>query len=219
MTAKRILCLSNLKNISGFIFSYTTSANNDFKPILNNWKTWSGIVVQQSGSNYKLSNVNGEYCAYLRDNELDARGLQARKLFKCPGDTSLGTSSYGRNDPMGGHTMTGSASLCSSKTNKVQMPSDLILLGERWSDWHTFMNEIQYEIAASYHLRGHRELGTANEQHFASIHKGNCCFAWVDGHCSVSNYLTTIQGKRFENNHMYCDAANGQWSDDPARKK
>lgn len=216
VTAKRTQCLANLKNISTYTFLYTNANKNNLNGILGNWETWMGRVVQESGSKYAMNGGK----AYLRNGELDQIGLKTRALFKCPGDTTTGTASYGRNDPMGGWTLkNNSGRLCRSNIGKVSMPSDLILLGERWSDWHTFVKEEQYEIAASFHLRGHRELGEANEQHFSSIHKGYTCFAWTDGHCSITQYLKTIRGQKFDNYHMYNGEANGSWSDEPSRKK
>lgn len=214
VTAKRIGCLSNLKNLNTYAFLSAGDHDNNFTHALGNWKTWGGQLVLQAGGKYNFTDV-----AKLEDNILDPIGREVKKLFKCPGDTSYGESSYGRNDPMGGYTMRkNKGALCRSKLSAVSAPSDVILLGERWADKHKFAYDQQYEISASYHLRGFRELGEYNEEHFASIHKGSPCFAWADGHGSITQYLQTVQNQRFDKTHAYNEQANGKWTDDPERK-
>ena len=221
-TAKRASCINNQKSIGMYIQQYASESRNDLTGLLGKWNNWLGRIAQTAGSTYQF----GDGAAKFEDSAVknDAIAQTILKIARCPGDVTRGKQSYGRNDPMGLWTMQDhSKRVCRSRIPSVKMPSDLIILGERWSNFKSFSDsnwQEQYEICAPYHLRPHRTDKDAAGEDWNTIHKGNIPLLYLDCHVKTGNIYETVRTKNMDSMHMYNGQANGgSWSDDPTLKK
>lgn len=221
-TAKRTSCINNQKSIGHYIHQYAAESRSDLTGLLGKWNNWLGRIAQTAGSKYSF----GDGAAKFEDSAIkgDSIAQAILKIARCPGDVTRGRQSYGRNDPMGLWTMRDhSKRVCRSRIPSVKMPSDLIILGERWSNFKSFSDsnwQEQYEICAPYHLRPHRTDKDAAGEDWNTIHKGNIPLLFLDGHVKTGNIYATVRTKNMDSMHMYNGQANGgSWSDDPDLKK
>jgi prepilin-type processing-associated H-X9-DG protein len=190
-------------------------------------------MVLQAGGQYKNKLNTGD--SHVDPKNIIGSGRNVVKLFKCPLAPSRGTVSYARNDPRGGWTMKkGSLKPRSveSAIGRFRMPSDFIIVADRWSDNHTpgltkviytghgnkswSESNGMYDTVNSYNLHPTRKVG--DYDNYASRHKGFPPILYLDGHIEASSLLNTIQGKKWENMKNWDSTANGRWSDDPALK-
>ena len=133
-SAKKAQCISNQKNIGGYIQSYAYNNGQSLKA-LQSYNDWYQKLLIEEGGTYKK--MDG---SHINADNLDPKGRGIAKVFKCPADITMGTASYGRNDPSGGWTMFKNKvdpRLVTSRVNDIKTPSDLIIVADRWSDNHT----------------------------------------------------------------------------------
>ena len=219
-TAKRAACINNQKSIGQYIHAYSTENSGSLNGLLGNWNNWLGRVAQTAGSKYNF----GSGPAKFETAKIDQIARNILKIARCPGDITRGKQSYGRNDPMGLWTLRDHTKrICRSRIQAAKMPSDLIILGERWSNFKSFDDskwEEQYEICATFHLRSNRKATDAAGENWETIHKGNIPLLYLDGHVNTRNILTTVRTHSMDSMYMYNDhSTGGSWSDDPDLKK
>lgn len=221
-TAKRTSCMNNQKTLGHYIHQNATANRSDLSGVLGKWDNWLGRIAQTAGSPYEFGNG----AAKFEDSVIkkDSIAQLILKVARCPGDVTRGKQSYGRNDPMGLWTMKDhSKRVCRSRIPSVSMPSDMIILGERWSNFKSFSDskwQEQYEICAPHHLRPQRTDKDAEGEDWNSIHKGNLPLLFLDGHVKTGNILSTVRTKTMDSMHSFDGKANGgSWSDDPALKQ
>ena len=218
-TAKRATCINNQKTMGQYIHSFSINNNTDMTGVLGQWNNWLGRIAQVAGSKYEF----GTGAAKFEDDKLDAIARTILKVARCPGDITRGKQSYGRNDPMGLWTMQDhSQRVCRSRIASVRAPSDLIILGERWSNFKSFSDpkwEEQYEICAPFHLRANRTSSDAAGEDWNTIHKGNIPLLYVDGHVLIRPVLNTVRTHEMNSMYQFYERSTGGcWSDDPALK-
>ena len=219
-TAKRASCINNQKAFGQYIHQYAMAGNSDLTGLLGYWYNWLGRVAQSAGSRYEF----GDGQAKFENGKIDQIARSILKIARCPGDVTRGEQSYGRNDPMGLWTLTNhDARVCRSRLNTVRIPSDLVILGERWSNFKSFSDpnwQEQYEICAPMHLRPNRKDTDAAGENWKTIHKGNVPLLYLDGHVLLRPILSTVRTKTMDSMYMYnAHSTGGSWSDDPALKR
>ena len=221
-TAKRTACINNQKSLGHYIHQYAIGSRSDLNGVLGNWNNWLGRIAQTAGSTYDFGNG----AAKFEDSQVknDRIAQTVLKIARCPGDITRGKQSYGRNDPMGLWTMTDhSKRVCRSRIPSIAMPSDLVILGERWSNFKSFSDpnwQEQYEICAPMHLRPNRTSKDAEGEDWDTIHKGNIPLLYLDSHVNVRPVLSTVRTHDMSSMYMYnASSTGGSWSDDPALKK
>ena len=147
-TAKRVSCINNQKSIGQYIHQYATSNRTDLTGLLGRWDNWLGRIAQTAGSQYDFGDGPAKFEDAKIKNDAVARTIL--KIARCPADITKGKQSYGRNDPMGLWTMKDhSKRVCRNRISSIIMPSDLVILGERWSNFKSFADsnwQEQYEI-------------------------------------------------------------------------
>ena len=219
-TAKRVTCINNQKNIGQYIHDYATENSGNLNGLLGNWKKWLGNIAKSAGSSYDFS--ADEY-ARFEENKIDNVAREILKIARCPSDITKGKQSYGRNDPYGLWTMKDHGKrMVQSRIPDINAPSDLILLGERWSNFKDVAknSDQQYEVCAPFHLRGNRTDKDAAGEDWNTIHKGTIPLLYLDGHVKHGPILATVRTHDMKSMHMFNERANGgSWSDDPALKK
>ena len=219
-TAKRAQCISNQKNFGDYIHTYAMENNGNLNGLLGNWKKWLGNFAKEAGSKYDFS--NDEY-ARFEDNKIDAVAKSILKIARCPSDITQGEQSYGRNDPYGLWTMRDhSKRVCCSRIPDIDAPSDLIILGERWSNFKSVAknSDQQYEVCAPFHLRGNRTDKDAAGENWNTIHKGNIPLLYLDGHVRHGSILATVRTHDMKSMYMFNERSTGGcWSDDRDLKK
>ena len=231
-TAKKVGCINNEKNISLYIHQYAQQNRNTLR-LLEDWKDWYIKMVVLAGGEYIKYPGKGD--SHVDPNNITGPGKGVVKVFKCPWDPSKGTVSYSRNDPSRGWTMQkgqlNPRSVCSA-IGRFRMPSDFILVADRWSDNHTpgltqalytgHNNKSWadsgglYDTVNSYNLRPWRSVD--DYDNYASRHKGYPPILYLDGHVDASDVVKTIQGQTWNNAKNWSETANGRWSDDPSLK-
>ncbi len=233
-TAKKTGCISNEKNIGIYIQQFAIS-NNQSLNCLESWRDWYKVLIEKNGGKYKDGEPKTN-TSYFDKKILDGPGLAIAKVFKCPGDITRGTASYGRNDPSEGYTMKQAKTprLVTSRLNAVKTPSDLILIADRWSDNHRPGENSQhdthternvwdksggeYDTVNAFNLRNDREEGYDS---YGARHKGLSPILYVDNHVTSVDYKQTVKGfsKSFIDDKMnWTQKAYGSWSDDPYQK-
>ena len=219
-TAKRTACINNQKQFGEYIRQSAGENNGSLNPLLGNWKKWLGNVARTAGSTYDFS--ADEY-ARFEENRLDAVAREILKIGRCPGDVTRGKQSYGRNDPYGLWTMKDhSKRVVQSRIPDINAPSDLIILGERWSNFNDVAknSDQQYAVCAPFHLRPQRTDKDAAGEDWNTIHKGLIPLLYLDGHLRTGSIFNTVRTHDMKSMHMFNERANGgSWSDDPALKK
>lgn len=234
-TAKKALCLNNEKQLGNYILVYAMEHKQQLGGIVGNYHYWYGNIVLAAGGKYRnKSDATGFESSYAacEDKSLDRVGLSVKKLFRCPCDPTKGTASYARNDtPNGGTLKKGKGSHASSsqqsadrlvwaRVTSLKTPSDLILLGERWSDDHIPGKVFEQEKTSAFHLRRYRNDSPESAvtcDDYRSRHNGSAPVWYMDGHTTASDYLKTVCNKI--NYAQYSSPAYGSWSDDPANKR
>ena len=219
-TAKRASCINNQKSIGHYIHQYTLGSKGDLTGLLGNWYNWLGRIAQTAGSKYEFGNGQAKF----ESANIDQIARSILKVARCPGDITRGKQSYGRNDPMGLWTLKDhNKRICRSRIGAAMMPSDLIILGERWSNFKSFDDpkwEEQYEICAPFHLRSNRTSTDAAGEDWNTIHKGNIPLLYLDAHVNTRNILTTVRTRSMSSMYMFNEhSTGGSWSDDPDLKK
>ena len=219
-TARRAECINNQKNIGQYTHNFASEHSGDLNGLLGNWKKWRGNIAKEAGSTYDFS---ADDFARFEEKKIDNVARQILKIARCPSDITKGKQSYGRNDPYGLWTMKDhSKRMVQSRIPDINAPSDLILLGERWSNFKDVAknSDQQYEVCAPFHLRGNRTDKDAAGEDWNTIHKGNIPLLYLDGHVKHGPILTTVRTHDMKSMHMFNERANGgSWSDDPALKK
>jgi len=219
-TARRAECINNQKNIGQYTHNFASEHSGDLNGILGNWKNWLGNIAKSAGSSYEFSSSD---FARFEDNKIDNVARSILKIARCPSDITKGKQSYGRNDPYGLWTMKDhSKRVVQSRIPDINAPSDLILLGERWSNFKDVAknSDQQYEVCAPFHLRGNRTDKDAAGEDWNTIHKGNIPLLYLDGHVKHGPILATVRTHDMKSMHMFNERSNGgSWSDDPALKK
>ena len=219
-TAKRAACINNQKNIGHYIHQHAVENKGNLNGLLGNWKNWLGNIAKSAGSSYEFS---PDAFARFEDGKIDNIAREILKIARCPGDITRGKQSYGRNDPYGLWTMKDhSKRVVQSRIPDVNMPSDLIILGERWSNFKNVAtnSDQQYEVCAPFHLRGNRTSTDAAGEDWNTIHKGNIPLLYVDGHVRTGNIFTTVRTHDMKSMYMFNEKSTGGcWSDDPDLKK
>ena len=229
-TARRANCISNEKNIGMYIHQYAYNHNNSIN-VMANYRNWIQQLIKENGGTYK-----DESKSHMDKSNLDETGQGIAKVFRCPGDTTMGTASYGRNDPRGGQTMVMNQvdpRLCNSRLNDVNAPSDLIIVADRWSDNHTpgvsikndsnlgaWPNGGEYDSVNAFNLRDKRKEGDYDRH--GSRHRGLAPILYVDNHVVAMDYKQTVIGyteKEIFEKMDWTQKAYGSWSDDKRLKK
>ena len=221
-TAKRVTCINNQKSIGHYMHQYAMESRNDLTGLLGKWDNWLGRIAQTAGSTYDFGSGPAKFEDAKIKDDIIARTIL--KIARCPGDITRGKQSYGRNDPMGLWTMKDhSKRVCRSRITSVIMPSDLVILGERWSNFKSFSDpqwEEQYEICAPFHLRANRTATDAAGEDWDTIHRGNVPLLYLDSHVITRPVLTTVRTRDMSSMYMYYEkSTGGSWSDDPDLKK
>jgi len=221
-TAKRASCINNQKTFGHYIHQFAMENRNDITGLLGKWDNWLGRVAQTAGSRYEF----GDGPALFEEDKIkkDAIARTILKVARCPGDITRGKQSYGRNDPMGLGTMADpNRRVCRSRITSINTPSDLVILGERWSNFKSFSDskwEEQYEICAPMHLRANRTSRDAAGEDWDTIHKGNVPLLYLDGHVLVRPVLATVRTHDMSSMYQFYEkSTGGSWSDDPSIKK
>ena len=221
-TAKRVSCINNQKSIGHYIHQYAVNSRTDLTGLLGKWDNWLGRIAQTAGSKYDFGDGPAKFEDSIVKNDPVARTIL--KIARCPADITRGRQSYGRNDPMGLWTMKDhSKRVCRSRITSVMMPSDLVILGERWSNFKSFSDpkwEEQYEICAPFHLRANRTATDAAGEDWDTIHRGNVPLLYLDSHVRMRQVLETVRTHDMSSMYMYYEKSTGGcWSDDPDLKK
>ena len=218
-TAKRAACINNQKSIGHYIHQYSLGSKGDLTGLLGNWYNWLGRIAQTAGSKYEFGNGQAKF----ESANIDQIARTILKVARCPGDITRGKQSYGRNDPYGLWTMKDhSKRVVQSRIPDVNAPSDLIILGERWSNFHSVKknSDQQYEVCAPFHLRSNRTASDAAGENWNTIHKGNIPLLYLDGHVRHGNILNTVRTHDSKSFYQFYEKSTGGcWSDDPALKK
>ena len=218
-TAKRASCINNQKSIGHYIHQYTLGSKGDLSGLLGNWYNWLGRIAQTAGSKYEFGNGQAKF----ESANIDEIARAILKVARCPGDITRGKQSYGRNDPMGLWTMTDhNKRVCRSRIPSVGMPSDLIILGERWSNFKNVAtnSDQQYEVCAPFHLRSTRTDKDAAGEDWNTIHKGIIPLLYLDGHVKHGYILETVRTHDMKSMYMFNErCTGGSWSDDRDLKK
>ena len=221
-TAKRASCINNQKNFGEYFHQFATENSGNLKGIIGDWRKWLGNVAIMAGSTYDFAS-EGDFYRFRDEKKLDPVAREILKIARCPADITKGAQSYGRNDPYGLWTMKDhSKRVVQSRIPDIDAPSDLIILGERWSNFKDVRknSDQQYEVCAPFHLRGNRTDKDAAGEDWNTIHKGNIPLLYLDGHVKHGNILQTVRTRDMTSMHMFNERANGgSWSDDPALKK
>ena len=229
-SAKKAACIANEKNIGVYIQSYAFNHAQSLKA-LESYNDWYQKLVIENGGVYKDQGKS-----HVSKDNLDAKGWGIASVFKCPGDITKGTASYGRNDPSGGWTMFKDKKdprLVCSRINDIRTPSDLIIVADRWSDNHTpgekikndpnlgsWPNGGEFDTVNAFNLRSDRQIG--DYDNYASRHKGTAPILFVDNHVTALDYKQTVKGytvKEIYDKMNWTQNAYGSWSDDPVLKK
>ncbi|MBR4254260.1 MAG: prepilin-type N-terminal cleavage/methylation domain-containing protein [Lentisphaeria bacterium] len=217
---ERAQCISNQRNFGEYIHSFAMENNGSLKGLLGNWKNWLGQMAKTAGSSYEFP---ADGFARFEEGKIDAIAQSILKIAHCPSDASSGAQSYGRNDPRGGWTMTDhSKKVCQSRIPDVRMPADLIIIGERWSNFKNVASnsDDQYEICAPFHLRPNRTASDATGENWDSIHKGIIPLLYLDGHVAYGSIYSTLRGQDPSRLYQYFESSTGgSWSDDPDLKR
>ena len=221
-TAKRATCINNQKNFGEYFHQFASEHSGSLNGIIGDWKKWLGNVAITAGSTYNFAAENDFY-RFSDEKKLDPVAREILKIARCPSDITKGKQSYGRNDPYGLWTMKDhSKRVVQSRIADIDAPSDLIILGERWSNFKdvTKNSDQQYEVCAPFHLRGNRTDKDAAGEDWNTIHKGNIPLLYLDGHVKHGNILETVRTRDMTSMHMFNERANGgSWSDDRSLKK
>ena len=219
-TATRANCISNQKNFGDYTHQFAMSNNGSINGILGNWKKWLGNVAVTAGSNYDFKNDD---FARFESGKIDNVARTFLKIARCPAVSTKGEQSYGRNDPYGLWTMKDhSKRVVQSRIPDIDAPSDLIILGERWSNFKNVAtnSDQQYEVCAPFHLRSTRTDQDAAGEDWNTIHKGIIPLLYLDGHVKHGYILETVRTHDMKSMHMFNERANGgSWSDDRDLKK
>lgn len=228
-TAKKAGCINNEKQIGMYIQQFAVN-NKQSINLLRSYDDWYLRLMKEAGGTYK-----DESGSQLKRENLDARGQGIAKIFKCPCDPTMGTASYGRNNPSGGWTIRkedgGGPKLVESRLSVLRTPSDLIVIADRWSDNHTpgektkndsglgaWPNGGEYDTVNAWNLRSDRKSGDYDD--YGSRHKGSAPILYTDNHVTAVDYKATVKGWTIDNNEMnWTGHAYGSWSDDPVQKK
>jgi len=217
---ERAQCISNQRNFGEYIHSFAMENNGSVKGLLGEWRNWLGQMAKTAGSSYEFPE-NG--FARFEEDKIDAIAMGILKIAHCPSDASSGAQSYGRNDPQQKWTMTDHTKrVCKSRIPDIRMPADLIIIGERWSNFKNVASnsDEQYEICAPLHLRPNRTASDAPGENWDSIHKGIIPLLYLDGHVAYGSIYNTLRGQNPSNMYQYCDrSTGGSWSDDPDMKR
>ena len=219
-TAKRAACINNQKTFGEYIRQFAGENNGSINGLLGNWKKWLGNVAVNAGSSYDFT--ADEY-ARFEDKKIDAVAREILKIARCPGDVTRGRQSYGRNDPYGLWTMKDhSKRVVQSRIPDINAPSDLIILGERWSNFNDVAknSDQQYAVCAPFHLRPQRTDQDAAGEDWNTIHKGLIPLLYLDGHLQTGSIFKTVRTHDMKSMYMFNErCTGGNWSDDPALKK
>ena len=219
-TARRATCINNQKNIGQYTHDFAAGHSGDLNGILGNWKNWLGNIAKSAGSSYEFS--SGDF-ARFEDNKIDNVAREILKIARCPSDITKGKQSYGRNDPYGLWTMKDHGKrVVQSRIPDINQPSDLIILGERWSNFKDVAknSDQQYEVCAPFHLRPNRTDQDAAGEDWNTIHKGLIPLLYLDGHVRTGSIFATVRTHNMDSMYMFNQrSTGGNWSDDPALKK
>ena len=219
-TAKRAACITNQKTFGQYIHQFAGENNGSLNGLLGDWRKWLGNVAKNAGSNYDFS---GDDFARFEEKKIDAVAREILKIARCPGDVTKGAQSYGRNDPYGLWTMKDhSKRVVQSRIPDIDAPSDLIILGERWSNFKDVAknSDQQNEVCAPFHLRPNRTDKDAAGEDWNTIHKGLISLLYLDGNVQTGSIFKTVRTHNMDSMHMFNHKANGgSWSDDRALKK
>ena len=219
-TAKRATCINNQKMFGELIHQHAMGNSGNLNGLLGDWKKWLGNFAKTAGSTYDFS--NSEF-ARFEENKIDAIAKSILKIARCPSDVTRGEQSYGRNDPYGRGTMRDpSGRVCASRIADIDVPSDLIILGERWSNFKSVAknSDQQYEVCAPLHLRPNRTDKDAAGENWNTIHKGLIPLLYLDGHVKHGSIFNTVRTHDMKSMYQFYETATGgSWSDDPAKKK
>ena len=219
-TAKRATCINNQKNFGEYFHHFAADNSGSLNGILGNYKNWLANVAKCAGSTYEYNSAD---FARFESNKLDPIAREILKIARCPSDVTKGEQSYGRNDPYGLWTMKDhSKRVVQSRIPDIDAPSDLIILGERWSNFKSVAknSDQQYEVCAPLHLRPNRTDKDAAGENWNTIHKGNIPLLYVDGHVRTGNIFTTVRTHDMKSMYMFNEKSTGGcWSDDPDLKK
>ena len=223
-TAKRATCINNQKNFGEYFHQFAMANSGSLNGILGNWKKWLGNVAITAGSTYDFSaEKNKDFYRFNEEKMLDPIALEILKIARCPSDVTKGKQSYGRNDPYGLWTMKDhSKRVVQSRIPDIDAPSDLIILGERWSNFKDLAtnSDQQYEVCAPFHLRSYRTDQDATGENWNTIHKGNIPLLYLDGHVKHGSVLATVRTHDPKSFYQFYEkSTGGSWSDDPALKK
>jgi len=219
-TAKRAACINNQKNFGEYIHQFAMSNSGNLNGLLGNYKNWLANIAKCAGSTYEYNTAD---FARFESNKLDPIAREILKIARCPSDITKGAQSYGRNDPYGLWTMKDhSRRVVQSRIADIDAPSDLIILGERWSNFKNVAtnSDQQYEVCAPFHLRSTRTDQDAAGENWNTIHKGNIPLLYLDSHVKHGNILNTVRSHDMKSMYMFNErCTGGSWSDDPALKK
>ena len=219
-TAKRAACIANQNNFGEYIHQYAMGNSGNLNGLLGDWKKWLGNMATTAGSTYDFKN---DEFARFEEKKIDAIARSILKIARCPSDVTRGEQSYGRNDPYGKGTMRDpNGRVCASRIPDIDAPSDLIILGERWSNFKSVAtnSDQQYEVCAPLHLRPNRTDKDAAGENWNTIHKGNIPLLYLDGHVKHGSIFETVRTHDMKSMYQFYEkATGGSWSDDPARKK
>ena len=219
-TAKRAVCINNQKTFGEYIHQFAKENSGSINGLLGNYKNWLANVARCAGSTYEY---NTNDFARFEENKLDPYAREILKIARCPADITRGAQSYGRNDPYGLWTMRDhSKRVVQSRIADIDAPSDLIILGERWSNFKNVAtnSDQQYEVCAPFHLRSTRTDQDAAGEDWNTIHKGIIPLLYLDGHVKHGYILETVRTHDMKSMYMFNErCTGGSWSDDRDLKK
>jgi len=219
-TSKRALCINNQNSFGQLMHQHAMSNSGNLNGLLGDWKKWLANFAKEAGSTYDYS--NSEF-ARFEEKKIDAVAREILKIARCPSDVTKGAQSYGRNDPYGLWTMKDhSLRVCQSRIPDIDAPSDLIILGERWSNFKNVAtnSDQQYEVCAPFHLRSNRTATDAAGENWDTIHRGIIPLLYLDGHVKHGQILATVRTHDMKSMYQFYEKSTGGcWSDDPALKK
>ena len=243
--AKKVQCLANQKNIGLYVHQYALN-HNQSTSVLASWRTWyKDLMLSNNG--FQAGKEDSENYMHPEMKKrlecLTGEGAGISRVFKCPGDVTKGTASYARNDPQKGGTVRWNGStpeasprIVDSRLNKFRMPSDLVLITDRWDDSHIpgqacnegsgVRSAAENDTTNAFHIRRDTSVGVEGERKTAGRHKGEAPILFVDGHVTSRDYLKTIPkayhpsgsslGKLDE--LKWVGYAVGNWTDDANHK-
>ena len=219
-TAKRASCINNQKMFGEYIHQHAMENSGNLNGLLGDWKKWLGNFAKTAGSKYDFTN---DEFARFEESKIDPIAKTILKIARCPSDVTRGEQSYGRNDPYGKGTMRDpNGRVCASRIPDINAPSDLIILGERWSNFKSVAknSDQQYEVCAPLHLRPNRTDKDAAGENWNTIHKGLIPLLYLDGHVKHGSIFATVRTHDMKSMYQFYEkATGGSWSDDPDRKK